>query len=164
MVSRPKVIISLPIAQDASHEYTLEISIVNDFAQSAFTPESVFRFTAAETLRAGDTTQVYKGRVLDDENIPYHRPVVCKVVHGDISDVEAEAQLYTSVLQSVQGKFVPLFVFYAQGTDPGSGSSVAALFTVYHGQSLEGTWSDVPLMTRCVVLLIAPLNDSRTFT
>ena len=78
-----KVAIKLPTARRGPHEYVLDISIVNTFAQDAYLPEDLYRFTVQGTLRSSDTTRVFKGELIDSEGVVFPEAVVCKLVQGD---------------------------------------------------------------------------------
>ena len=90
-----KVAIKLPTARRGPHEYVLDISIVNTFAQDAYLPEDLYRFTVQGTLRSSDTTRVFKGELIDSEGVVFPEAVVCKLVQGDTSGVDC-ATLWSS--------------------------------------------------------------------
>ena len=57
----PRVTIILPASvANGPCEFSLEVTIVNTYAQAVYTPEDLFRFTAEEILRIGDTMLVGK--------------------------------------------------------------------------------------------------------
>ena len=127
--------------------YTLKLTLANSYAE--FVPDQSFTFTSREVLSHNrmDST-VFKGELVDRTGVPYPKPVVCKLARGDTSSLAEEARLYTTTLQSMQGKAIPTFIFYCTGTAPDSDVPVAALFTAYSGIRLGGEWLDHPVTFR----------------
>ena len=141
------IVVAIPGGQQSW--YSLDISITNSYAK--FVPEAAYRFTTHEALhgrREESEPEVYMGEMVDQRGVPCPNVVVCKLVRGDISGLEAEARMHTTSLVKMHGPAVPGFVFYCSGFLPESNVPVAAMFTVYKGRALSGEWLDLPVRSR----------------
>ena len=122
-----------------------------DLTVSALGPQPADRlyvFTGEKILHKADSV-VFQGSLkCEDWTAP--RDVVCKMVRGDPTRLQAEAEFYNTALKDVRNTMVPRFLDYWSGIS--RGVSVGCLLLEYCGEALHTHWLGVPMPLRYVVV------------
>lgn len=80
---------------------------------SPFGGSAQHHFLASEILQLGDS-EVFRGTIRREEG--KENVVICKLVKGKLARLKREAAFYRQQLRPLQGRFVPQYYGYYEGT------------------------------------------------